>query len=221
MKGLGTTGWGIWDLIQRYEQVDPANVGGHGTGNPNDPDDPPVPEPSGPPVRTSPPAQKFTQADLDAAASNARGAEKEKVRARHEREIEQKDARIAGLEARIADLESEVSGYEESIRLEYEQIVEHLPDYVKAFAPGEGATGKELKDFIVKSRNAVAATLGHPITPTERSLQPDPMNPQNPLPPAPAPPVPPSPPPAPIQPQGPVTVTEEIEERRRTGGRRF
>jgi hypothetical protein len=213
VKVLGTQSWNIGDLILRYPQTNADGGGGQGTGVLEAPPAEPAPTPAEPARPLTPPVQKFTQADLDTAASTARIEERERVRGRHAGEITKKDEQIAQLTSRVEGLESEITAYEQSIRDDFAAMQDQLPEWAKPFAPGADASGTEIKAFMTRLRKAQEAGNPNPAPP--------PYDPANPMVPPPAPPVPPSPPPAPTTPQGPITVADEIAARRAAGGRRL
>lgn len=195
----------VLDLIHLLPHSDGNGGSGEGTEGDDNPDDPPV-LPANPPRRSQTPEQKFSRADLDNAASTARGEERARVQGKHERDIQKKDEQIESLKVTVAGLEETISGFDKDTRDEFETIKPTLPEWLKPFAPEDDAPVSEIRSFLTKMRKS---------TSMQEEATPDPV-------PLPAPPLGYTPPPAPGNPAptGP-TVNEEIAERRRTAGKRF
>lgn len=144
--------------------------------NPPDPD-PPEPPPSdespNPPTPRKPvatPEQRFSQNDLNNAATNARVEERARLQTRHATALADKDAEIGRLNDRITAYADHIQTMEDDFNVQYTAEVDALPDTVKRFAPSADASMSEKRRFLVSAAetvrelaDAAGASNGRPV----------------------------------------------------------
>lgn len=199
--------WDVLDFIAHYPDNDGAGGGGtDGTVVKKEPVEEPPP-PLDLQRQSKPPEQKYSRADLDLAASTAKGEERERVRGRHANELAAKDEEIARLKSQIADQDEVIRGFDEDTRAEYVRLKETLPPLLSPFAPSDDAPIGEVRSFLSKMK---AITPDGQEPPTSPVPPPPPANPLG-----------PTPPPSLERGNGHTTIQDEVAAVRHERGRRF